>query len=62
MKPHARAVLERLRARQEVDDGVGEPRLLEGAGRNETLSALDVGDLDAAQIQRPTVAPRPPPS
>ena len=40
MKSHARAVLERLRRRQHLDDRVGDPRLLERARRDELLPAL----------------------
>ena len=50
MKPHARAVLQRLRAGQQLDDRVGEPRLVERAGRDERLPARDLVDLDARQV------------
>ena len=50
MEPHARAVLQRLRARKHLEDRVGEPRLLEGAGRDERLPARNLLDLDAGQV------------
>ena len=50
MEPHARSVFERPGAWQDLDDGVGETRRLEGAGGHEALPALDLLDLDAGDI------------
>ena len=47
---HARAVAQRPRVGQHLDDGVGQARLFERAGRHQTLPALDLVHLDAAQI------------
>ena len=50
MKPHARAMLERFRAGDHFDDGVGQPRLVEGVRRDERLAAVQIAHLDARQI------------
>ena len=55
MKPHARAVLQRLRVRKHLDGRVRDSSLFEGAGRDQILSARDVRDIDAAHVHRGAV-------
>ena len=53
---HARAVLERLRRRQQIDRRIDAARDAQRARRGQRFSARDVADVDAAKIDRGALA------
>ena len=56
VKADARAVLERLRVRQQVERGVGQPRRLERARRHNCLAARDLVHLRAREVDGRSLA------